>query len=1790
MQPCSHTPRARPARRPIAGSVAFAALAAACALALLVAPRAARAQCDLTIFADTLRADYVGAPVGFCTDLDYRVALRSDRFVDGVRQTDIAEGCAFDSLTYYPYATFPGGGIAGPYSLDAWTVDGQAFATTFADVADLVSQMNGFDPLGFWIEDPFTRTIVGGRGGVDYGAMRVTQTSTGTSRDVNPSFQTVANGTLVTVDGAGFHEFVVDDPTDGCRDTLVLLLEPRVDEIRFDVFADFETATEVFCLDNSALLGNPQAYTLCDPDAPRNGALTDVGGYCFTYLPAAGFTGSDPICFEVCDDTPAPAGPLCQRTIVDVITRSPSTVVTDTVRVRITNADTAVCLNPVLDLPTPYDVAELCAPAPAGLTALAALDGCVSLQPDVAFSGTVELCVRYCTGATCDTTVVAVTVLPDCDLGMFVNDRDTVASQGDPTPYCLPQPVALVSGYEVTVDGAPYGGPLTVCDLGQQFFYNYAALFDMGNAGPYTLQRWTVDGVQYNGTFQDPPALETLMRAFDPAGNWRLDVAAFNIEGGAPGADYGMMVIVHNQTGTVSELRPNPIDEARGTAIELPGDGTYRVGVRNPADGCTDAVTVTVGQGPDTTAATTTRELTVVVRANEPTASTCLFPAPRDTFSLCGDVRNGSVAIDAALCAVYTPAPGFVGLDTLCAVSCDLPGGTVCDTTIVVYDVRAEVIRVPVTNFGDDPFTTCLTPPFPGPYGPAIVCGASGPFSAGTSATNGCVDIDPAAGADTDGTVCVVLCQEANPAVCQEFLIEITQLPACAPPLFAADTLFLDASADTAFVCLADGADLSAFDITLDGAPYAPLSDPDCGTTGGGGGGTMRDAYFYGTFLLNDGPYVIDLWEVNGRTITGVSANSFAALADSMSARDPDLDWVYDEVVGGIVASGATGAYSTLVLFDVTFAQRRDILLETIRVSGGGGGSTVPGAVVAIPSAGLYEVVASSASCGERLVIVRAPAQLPTRDTLRVFAEADRLNGPYCLDVSELPGPPTSIASCGDPADGTLGFASLECVEYTPDAGFSGSDTACVVVCASGGLVCDTTVVIFDVVTQVLCPDFLTSDAETALAPTCDEPTLVCLPSLPDEFFFYSVSVDGQVRADAVACGADTVNVYSYADVAGRGLAGPYGVEGYRLRGETFDAEVADVVALADSLNRWDPRGDWVLNPINFTLRGGVSGTDYDTLVLRQIATDTINRIAPLRLLTENRIGVPLDTGSYSIVVNDNRTGCADTIAYRVTCGGGAECDDLTAPGGTEIVLDDCGDTGAFTVRSGPTDPATLRVFVDGTEVAAAVDDSTLTVFLDTGAYEVTVLDDARACTSAFAVVVTCGPCGGPLPAVLNAGADCARSAVRVCLPVAPAVLATYALELDGAPYGGPTEPCDERDAFEIDLAEFPGAGAGGPYAIDSFRIDGRVFATDIAAASDLVDTLNRWDATGAWRLDTAALLVIGGNPVSSYGPLAVTQIATSASATVALTPVRVAGGTAIDLPAGTTAATLRLDNGVDCVQEVAIAVTCVTAARDTVRVDVGGQLLYCVDPAELTGPVVDLVNVCPEAGAPAAYDFDGRADCVTVSGVREGVTEACLVACDASGVCDTTYLTVVVGAGGGGAVVANDDEVRLRRGETRVVSVTDNDVFTVLTSARIVTPPTRGAGFLGADGVLTYTPDQDECGFTDSLTYEICEGALCDTATVRLRVRCGLVEPYNAFSPNGDGVNETFVIEGIEEFPEAVVRVYNRWGNLVFEAADYDNRWDGTWDGNRLVDGTYFYLVSIPGEEEIAGWVMVYR
>jgi gliding motility-associated-like protein len=95
----------------------------------------------------------------------------------------------------------------------------------------------------------------------------------------------------------------------------------------------------------------------------------------------------------------------------------------------------------------------------------------------------------------------------------------------------------------------------------------------------------------------------------------------------------------------------------------------------------------------------------------------------------------------------------------------------------------------------------------------------------------------------------------------------------------------------------------------------------------------------------------------------------------------------------------------------------------------------------------------------------------------------------------------------------------------------------------------------------------------------------------------------------------------------------------------------------------------------------------------------------------------------------------------------------------------------------------------------------------------------------------------------------------------------------------------------------------------------------------------------------------------------------------------------------------------------------------------------------------------------------------------------------------------------------------------------------------------------------------------TTTYTLRITTAAGCtntDDMTVIVVPYC--VKPMNAFTPNGDGFNDKWLVTDGPCVTNVTALVYNRYGARVFESTDYKNTWDGTYKGKPLPDATYYY------------------
>ena len=211
---------------------------------------------------------------------------------------------------------------------------------------------------------------------------------------------------------------------------------------------------------------------------------------------------------------------------------------------------------------------------------------------------------------------------------------------------------------------------------------------------------------------------------------------------------------------------------------------------------------------------------------------------------------------------------------------------------------------------------------------------------------------------------------------------------------------------------------------------------------------------------------------------------------------------------------------------------------------------------------------------------------------------------------------------------------------------------------------------------------------------------------------------------------------------------------------------------------------------------------------------------------------------------------------------------------------------------------------------------------------------------------------------------------------------------------------------------------------------------------------------------------------------------------------------------------------------------------------------------------------------------------CYTADSSFTGIDTFQYKICNTSNLCDSAYVIVIV------PIQARNDEAVTKEDSAITIKVTANDTRTSNEYISLCSQPQHGAVLIDSNAML-YTPapnypvdplNTDSTSFigADSFCYTLCSVTNGDTTCASAEVYVTILPAARFYipqgiSPNGDGVNDEFVIASVNEFPNSQLLVYNRYGDEVWrnEGDGYQNNFDGTWkkNGQPLPDGSYWYI-----------------
>ncbi|HHB80121.1 MAG TPA: T9SS type B sorting domain-containing protein, partial [Saprospiraceae bacterium] len=682
----------------------------------------------------------------------------------------------------------------------------------------------------------------------------------------------------------------------------------------------------------------------------------------------------------------------------------------------------------------------------------------------------------------------------------------------------------------------------------------------------------------------------------------------------------------------------------------------------------------------------------------------------------------------------------------------------------------------------------------------------------------------------------------------------------------------------------------------------------------------------------------------------------------------------------------------------------------------------------------------------------------------------------------------------------------------------------------------------------------------------CDEAYPICLDLPASNAFGYVYTDNGLAyTGNIVACGADTIYYYE-ADMF---LTGSYSVAGM-FNGVNHSAIITSQEQMLDSLKSWDPFSGWILKD-NRLVALNPSGT-YEDLFLTDTNTGIIAFLSVQIDAVEQGVELKFDIGSHDIFVKENATGCIDTLFAKIDC--------ITCPtiysGGDTIFGGICGVDTGFLCLDIPTSEIAHYTIRDNwtpyTGLMSSCANNKTQLALTQGGHTLIVTNNETYCVDTLQLYVYCVP---PPDFVIDTFLYekehieiCMDNSILTGIPIfsqemcqvigTPKVtnsmdFNTFCVDIGGLTLGRDTlciQVCDNQGAcamtyIYVDI--LPRMDTMETFVTltttDTFCLDTTLFAGDIATVENLCPGLSGSIIDAQILGLTGCVEVTGMNIGVDTICLAVCDSYNYCDTTVLLVES--------DVP-----------------------------KPDTMDIEmvIYGDTVVCVDFSDLPRPVESFEVICQDAPGKAIFQISPSSYCVEIHGYDYGRDSLCLAFCDDQ-FCDTLVLAVNIIEDSLALPVANDDHVMVILNRSLDFYPLENDLVNgTVDTITISQPPNHGSVVINSDYSFTYTPDINTCLVQDSFIYDLKNKNGTDNAVVYLELLCDEVTVYSALSPNGDGLNDFLYIEGIDNYPNNEVFVFNRWGNEVFHRNGYSNSepWDGMWSDTHLPVGTYYYVIVL--------------
>ena len=144
-------------------------------------------------------------------------------------------------------------------------------------------------------------------------------------------------------------------------------------------------------------------------------------------------------------------------------------------------------------------------------------------------------------------------------------------------------------------------------------------------------------------------------------------------------------------------------------------------------------------------------------------------------------------------------------------------------------------------------------------------------------------------------------------------------------------------------------------------------------------------------------------------------------------------------------------------------------------------------------------------------------------------------------------------------------------------------------------------------------------------------------------------------------------------------------------------------------------------------------------------------------------------------------------------------------------------------------------------------------------------------------------------------------------------------------------------------------------------------------------------------------------------------------------------------------------------------------------------------------------------------------------------------------------------------------------------------DGFTIIS---ITENAYQGSVQLIGDFQIQYDPSLNICNKSDMFSYLISDGSVESIREVSVEILCESLAIMSSMSPDGDGEQDSFMILGIDNYPNNELVIFNDLGLEIFKRKNYNNDWDGTYQGRALPEGVYYYVFKPGNGEVISGYL----